>query len=70
MRVFNRRFWQALIAVLAGNAVYFAAEPHLPPRARHTPFAIDWGLAVDFWICLAIYGLLAFLPAFRERKVP
>jgi hypothetical protein len=69
MRIFSRPFWHALAAVLAGNALYFSIEGYLPPRARHTPFAIDWGLAVDFWICLVMYGLLAFVPAFRRREL-
>jgi hypothetical protein len=64
----QRRFWQSLLAVVAGNAAYFAALPHLPFRARHRPFAIDWGLAVDFWICLAIYGLLSRLKWFRPQS--
>jgi hypothetical protein len=28
-------FAQSLIAVLAGNIVYFLLMPHLPPAARH-----------------------------------
>jgi len=54
-------FWRSLIAVLLGNALYFGLESHLPPRARHTPFAIDWGLAVDFWVCLVFYGLIRLI---------
>jgi hypothetical protein len=54
----KRTFWPSLIAVLAGNAIYLIAEPYLPPRARHQPYQIDWGLAVDFWICLVCYGLV------------
>jgi hypothetical protein len=65
----SRRLLHSLLAVVAGNALYFSIEGSLPPRARHTPYHIDWGLAVDFWICLVMYGLLAFLPAFRTNKV-
>ncbi len=50
--------WRSLIAILAGNAIYFGLECYLPARAQHQPFQIDWGLAVDFWICLACYGLV------------
>jgi hypothetical protein len=39
----TRRFWQSLIAVLAGI------------------YQIDWGLAVDFWICLVCYGLVRMI---------
>jgi len=57
----KRAFWQALAAVLAGNILYLALQSWLPPRARHQPFQMDWGLAVDFWICLACYGLLRMI---------
>lgn len=56
-----RRYWKMLVAVLGGNFLYFGVLfPHLPPAAQHRPARLDWGLAVDFWICLALYGLLAF----------
>jgi len=45
--------------------VYFTLSPHLPPGAQHAPFRVDWGLAVDFWICLCFYGLLGMLRWFR-----
>jgi hypothetical protein len=54
-------FWRSLIAVVVGNAIYFAIESHLPQRAQHQPFRIDWGLAVDFWICLVCYGLVRLI---------
>ena len=57
----KHRLWRYLIAILIGNAIYFAAESHLPPRAQHQPFQIDWGLAVDFWICLACYGVIRLI---------
>jgi hypothetical protein len=52
------RFCQSLLAVLAGNAIYFSTERYLPLRAQHHIYQTDWGLAVDFWICLVCYGLL------------
>ena len=58
-------FWRSLVAVLAGNAIYFGFERHLPPKARHQPYAIDWGLAVDFWMCLVCYGLIGL---FRRNR--
>ncbi len=54
-------FWRSLAAIIAGNAIYFGVLPYLPPRARHQPFQIDWGLAVDFWVCLACYGLVRLI---------
>jgi hypothetical protein len=51
-------FVQALVAVLAGNAAYFLLLPYLPPRARHVPFQIDLGLALDCWFCLVAWGIV------------
>lgn len=50
-----RNFLDALLAVLAGNAIYVLVAPHLPLQARHAWFREDLGLAVDFGICLAIF---------------
>jgi hypothetical protein len=49
---------QALAAIVLGNLVYFALLPHLPPVARHHPTHIDLGMAIDFWFCLVIYGVI------------
>jgi hypothetical protein len=54
-------FWRSLIAVLAGNAIYYAAFPHLPWKAQHQLYQIDWGLAVDFWVCLACWGIIRMI---------
>ncbi|HEY3975461.1 MAG TPA: hypothetical protein VGM18_20845 [Candidatus Sulfotelmatobacter sp.] len=51
-------FLQALLAILLGNVVYFALVPSLPPAARHRPMRIDLGMVLDFWFCLAVYGLI------------
>ena len=62
-----RRYWKTLVAVLGGNLLYFAVLlPYLPPAAHHRPGQIDLGLAVDFWVCLALYGLLAF--TFQHKR--
>jgi len=53
--------WRSLAAVIAGNAIYFSLERFLPSTAQHQPYQIDWGLAVDFWICLACYGLIRLI---------
>ena len=50
-----KSFLDALAAVLAGNAIYFLLMPHLPRAMRHSLFREDWGLVVDFMICLVIY---------------
>jgi hypothetical protein len=52
-------FLKSLVAVLAGNAVYFLLlAPWLPPAGRHGIYRIDLGLVIDFWVCLAIYGVI------------
>jgi hypothetical protein len=69
---FPRNFWQSLVAVVVGNAIYFLSMNHLPRPARHTTFKFDLGLVVDFWICLVVYGLLELFKRWRRprRKAP
>ena len=57
-RVAWQRWGEYLLAILAGNFLYFLLEPHLPIALRHRRFAIDAGLALDFLFCLGCYGLL------------
>jgi hypothetical protein len=54
----KRSLWQSLIAVLAGNIIYWSVERYLPRAAQHQLYQLDWGLAVDFCTCLACYALL------------
>jgi hypothetical protein len=61
-----RNFLDALVAVLAGNAIYFLLMPHLSRVARHALFKEDWGLLVDFVICAAIF--VAVKCARRDEK--
>jgi hypothetical protein len=51
-----KNFLDALLAVLAGNAIYYLLMPHLPAVARHRLFKEDWGLLVDFLVCTAIFA--------------
>jgi hypothetical protein len=51
-------FVQSLIAVVAGNVVYFLLMPHLPPAARHTIGKMDLGVLVDFWFCVVFLGAI------------
>ena len=63
------RWIKALIAVLAGNALYYTLLPHLPPAARHYPFKFDLGVIVDLWFCLFVYGFVELgLILWRRRK--
>ena len=48
-------FLDALLAVLAGNAIYFVLKPHLPAAIQHATFIQDWGLLADFVICSVIF---------------
>jgi len=57
----KHRLWRYLIAIVVGNAIYFGIEHLLPPRAQHQPYHVDWGLAVDFWICLVCYGIVRLI---------
>ena len=53
-----RRWLDSLLAILAGNALYFLVlMPRVPRWLVHQPFRLDAGLLLDFLLCLAIYGL-------------
>ena len=53
---------KSFVAVVSGNAIYFLLlMPLLPPAARHEPYRIDLGLVVDFWVCLACYGVVELI---------
>ncbi len=60
-RSFWRRFGLAAAAVIAGNALYLGLQRFLPANASHQPFRFDLGLVADFWLCLVLYNLFAFL---------
>ena len=60
-----KNFLDALLAVLAGNAIYYLLMPHLPAVARHRLFKEDWGLLVDFAICVVIFAAVKYL---RRRE--
>ncbi len=48
-----------LLAIVLGNGLYFALNPHLPPPARYNASQfMSLGTVVDFWFCLLVYGLL------------
>ena len=51
----KKNFFDALVAVLAGNAIYYVLMPHLPAGVRHALFREDWGLLVDFVVCTVIF---------------
>jgi hypothetical protein len=49
---------RSLLAILAGNLIYYSVERYLPEAAQHQIYHIDLGLALDFGFCLACYGLV------------
>jgi len=56
-----KNFLDALLAVLAGNAIYYLLMPHLPAVARHRLFQEDGGLLADFAICTVIFAAVKYL---------
>jgi len=63
-----KRWIKYLVAIVAGNLIYFTLAPHLPPAARHHPYHADIGLFVDLWFCVAIYGLIELLLFLVRRR--
>ena len=61
-------FFQALVAVLAGNAAYFLLMPYMPVAAQHRTFGYDLGLVVDFWFCLVAFGIVKMVVQWHARK--
>ena len=65
----RQSFIRSLVAVLAGNLIYFwLLMPVLPRSARHAPFRFDLGLLLDTWVCLVVYGLLELLGRMRRTR--
>ena len=66
---FTRNLLAAFVAVIAGNAIYFLLLwQHLPQRARHQVYRIDLGLVVDFWLCVAAFGVIKLISACKKRR--
>jgi hypothetical protein len=61
-------FVHSLIAVLAGNGIYFLLMPHLPPELRHASSKVDVGTLLDFWICLIVFGIVKAVAKRRRAK--
>jgi len=65
-RLGTRGWTRTLVAVIAGNLLYFSLERYLPPAGRHRPFHFDLGMLADLWTCIILYVLLGYLPWFRR----
>jgi hypothetical protein len=63
-----RRWAEYLLAVLGGNVIYLAIEPQLPTPLRHRMFQVDLGLAIDFIICVILYGFIRLVRGSGDRQ--
>jgi hypothetical protein len=55
----KRQWLEYLVAILLGNTIYYLSlQPHLPEVFQHKGFMTDWGLLVDFAVCVGVYGLI------------
>jgi hypothetical protein len=53
-----RNLGKAFLSILVGNLIYFWASPRLPYAMQHQPNHIDYGLGVDFLVCVVIYVIV------------
>ena len=54
-----RRWIEYLVAILVGNAIYFAVlYPALPESLRNQPWRVDGGMILDFVVCVLVYGAI------------
>ena len=55
----KRQWLEYLVAIVLGNTIYYLSlQPHLPEVFQHKGSATDWGLVVDFAVCVGVYGLI------------
>jgi hypothetical protein len=47
-----------LVAIVAGNLIYFSVRTSLPFPFVHEPYRVDPGLVLDLVLCLAVYALV------------
>jgi len=65
----RRRFFKQFLAVVVGNVIYFfVLMPHLPAAGQHVPYRLDWGLLVDLWVCLVLYGIIELMDRRMRRR--
>ena len=64
----TRRLLKQTLAIVGGNLLYFfVLMPHLPEAGQHRPDRLDLGLVVDFWVCVAVYGVIELVDRRRKR---
>ena len=63
-----RRWIEYIASILAGNGIYFLVLfPALPPALQHRPFVFDAGLALDFFLCVTVYGVIRMASRHAQR---
>jgi len=63
------RLLKSLLAILIGNLIYFVAiVPHVPAAGRHQAFRLDLGLVIDFWTCVAWWGVIELASRRLRRR--
>jgi len=65
MKVIIGKFTKIFVAVIGGNAVYYIFEDRLPDIFHHKLFTFDWGLLLDFWVCVFLWVILDLLSKLR-----
>ncbi len=68
MKLILGKFTKIFIAVIGGNAIYYSFEDHLPPVFHHHIFAMDWGLVLDFWICVFLWVILTSVTRLKFQR--
>ncbi len=59
------KFTKIFVAVIGGNAIYYVFEDNLPAVFHHRIFSFDWGLLLDFWICVFLWMILDLIGRLR-----
>jgi len=65
-----RRWVEYLVAILAGNAIYFAVVLPAMPGLSHEPFRLDLGLLVDFAMCVLVYVAIRLGSRHAKNRLP
>lgn len=65
-----RRWIEYTAAIVAGNGIYFLVlYPSLGKGLQHQPYRFDAGLALDFFLCLAVYAVIRLGAAHARRQM-
>jgi hypothetical protein len=67
-RGFALQIARSLAAILVGNLLYLLLMPHLPVVMQHRLYTMDFGLVVDFCLCVLVWGLFCLLTSSSMRR--